>query len=71
MHSDSESPEVATRWVRTLQLIPDDTTLIECSDCDVASSSDIATISSASERESEAPEPWVNNVVFLYQNHII
>ena len=39
----------------------DDTMLIECSNCDVPSSFDIATISSASEGESEAPEPWVNN----------
>ena len=43
----------------------DDTTLIECSNCDVPSSFDIATISSASEGESEAPETWVNNGAYI------
>ena len=44
----------------TLRSAADDTTLIVCTNCNVPSNFYCAEISSASERESQAPDLWVN-----------
>ena len=49
------APEVSLRSAA------DETTLVECSNCSVPECSDSIVLSSASERENEASELWVNN----------